>query len=250
MKISHYLRVCPSVLFVATVLWACGDKKSGDTDSKSQTPAAREHAAFRESLRDSAAYYADRADLLKAQVDTLNSRFETLNAQLEIDDREEYVEIYRVAKGWKGYDTMAGTGIIARLLENGTVEVVASSSAGPFLYVSLSAGSKSISTSPVPEGGGLNYTTGGISRVTFIGPDALALCRFADEHKGETLTLTYKGAKDYSVKLTGKQAEMLSLLGEVTVLKNELDQLNKDYMVAYNKQILYENEVNKNQSAR
>ncbi len=251
MKIFKFKKSALS-LGLCTVLCAgaagCGTD-SKDAKGDGMTPAAREHAAMRASLRDSAALYRQRAEELQPQIEALQAEFDSLSGILELDARPEYVEHYRVAKGWKGYDTMAGTGILARLLENGDIEVVASSASGSFTSVTLSSGGESATTQSVAEGSGLNYTVGNVTRVTFIGADASALCGFAAAHKGSPLKLTYNGAKTSSVTLTSRQADMLAFIGEIVEVKNRLDQLDKSYIVAFNKQTLYENEVRKDSVA-
>lgn len=237
--------IVPYGLVVLMSSAVCGCGSSGDKNGDSLTPAARQHAALRASLRDSAAFYSQSAAEIESELDSVKSEFEILVSGMDATDRGDYVEIYRVAKGWRGYDTMAGTGVLARLLENGDVEVVASSASGPFSSVTLSADGESVVTKPVKEGGGLNYTVGNITRVTFIGADALALCDFAEEHKGETMTLSYVGAKTSVLKLSSSQADMLAFFGRITAVKKRLDTLERAYMVAFNKQMLYQSEVRK-----
>lgn len=237
-------------LCAALCAGASGCSGEGSEDGgRKMTAAAREHAAMRASLKDSAALYKERAEALQPQIEALSAEFDSLVNNLEVDARPEYVEHYRVAKGWKGYDTMAGTGILARLLENGDVEVVVSSTAAPFSSVTLSSGSESVSTQSVAKGSGLNYTVGKVTRVTFIGADAAALCDFAAAHEGSPLTLSCRGASSSSFRLSDRQAAMLSLIGRTVAVKKRLDDLEKSYMVAFNKQSLYENEVRKDSIA-
>ncbi len=234
------------VFLVCLPVCGCGSKEEHADRSSA---AARRHASMRASLHDSVALYTEKSLMLESKIDSAKKQFDELVSKMEATSPEEYVEIYRVLRGWRGYDTMAGTGIIARLLENGDVEVVASSASGPFSSVSLSAGGESVSTQPVKSGSGLNYTVGNVTRVTFIGADALALCDFAEAHEGDALTLTYNGSKTSVLKLTPSQAEMLSFFGRITAAKKQLDTYEKSYMVAFNKQMLYRSEVRKDSVA-
>lgn len=249
MKLFGKTIVRTAAVAVGLCLAAASCGSDGEKKETKMTKAAQEHAAMRASLKDSAALYKQRTESLLPKMEELQKEFETLNLQFEIDNRADYVEIYRVAKGWKGYDTMSGTGILARLLENGETEVVVSSAAGKFSSVALSGGGQSVATQPVKDNSGLNYTVGNVTRVTFIGADAKALCNFADAHRNDALTLTFRGASTSSIKLSKSQTDMLALFGRVATVNHDLDSVNRCYMTAFNKMTLYEDEVRKDSAA-
>lgn len=237
-------------IFVASLALAsasCGKGGGGSADSL--TPAARQRARMRDSLRDSVALYGARASALQAEIDTLATQFDTLLAQFEIDDRKEYVEHYRVARGWRGYDTMSRTGLLARMLEDGSIELIATSTSAPFTSISLSSGGDSANTASVSPGSGLNYTVGGVTRVAFAGADARSLCDFAARHEGSLLTLTFHGKGTQTLTLSAEQCAMLSLMARATDTKERLDRLEREHMVAFNKWQLYTAEVNKDSIA-
>ena len=239
MKLLKYS--LPALLLGSLLTGGCkSDEKSGE-----MTPAAREHAAFRASLRDSMNLYNSSAASLKSETDTLQKEFEALYSRLEVDDRKEYVEIYRVAKGWKNYDTMSGTGLLARILENGNVEVIASSDKGSFSSIELSSEGDRFITEKVPESAGFNYTVGNQSRVTFSGNDALAICNFALSHKDSAIKVIFRGAKSNTISLTNAQIEMLAIIAETVGIKEKLDKTQAEYMKAFNKYNLYLEEVRK-----
>lgn len=166
-----------------------------------------------------------------------------------MDTREEYVEHYRVARGWRGYDTMSKTGILARMLEDGTVEIVATNTSIPFVSITLSADGESVKSDDVQRGSDLNYTVGNTTRAAFMGEDAQRLCDFASRHVDGSVTLSFNGAKSQRIVLSQRQKGMLAIFSRVISAKQQLDSLQRGFMVAFNKMQLYRNEVTKDSIA-
>lgn len=245
MKYQGILSGVCAALLSGAVISCGGEGKNAD----SLTPAARQHAAMRASLRDSVEKYSRLASSLQAEIDTLTPRFNSLLDCFEMDIRPEYVEHYRVARGWKGYDTMSATGILARLTEDGTPELIATNSGMPFTSVSVEADGDKASTSPVAQGTDLNYTVGNVTRVAFIGDDALRLCRFAAARGQSDIRLVYSGKTSSAITLSRKQKDMLALMARAIDTKQRLDSLERKHMAAFNKMQLYQGEVNKDSTA-
>lgn len=237
------MKAIKSYYAVTVLLTLCGFAScSGGSGDKESTQAAKQHAAMRASLRDSVTHYAARVESLQARINELQPAMDSLLTLFEMDIRPEYVEHYRVARGWSGYDTMAATGILARLTENGTPELIASYKGGKFNALELSDGvnkcALSVVTSP-----DLNYTVGGVTRVAFMGDEVLAFCRFVADNEGESLKVRFVGGNAGSIELTQAQKSMLALMARAIDTQKEIDELNRGIMVAFNKQQLYANEV-------
>lgn len=222
-------------------LASCGSKSDKPAET---TRAARQHAAMRASLRDSAALYASRLSQIQALIDARQPKLDSLLSLFEMDVRPEYVEHYRVARGWRGYDTMASTGILARITEDGTPELIASSASGKFNSLELTDGSQSVALAPVTSSD-LNYTVGGMTRVAFMGDEVLELCRFAAVNEGKPLKVVYKGGVGGTLTLSASQKSMLALIARTFDTQKEIESLNRQFTVAFNKQQLYEGEVRK-----
>lgn len=225
-------------------LGMAGNKKTSTLQSQQSIPQPSQPSVA-EMLQDSVAIYRAQAEELLPEVESLKKEFDSLNNKLVTDNGTEGIEKYRVLPGWKGYDPMSKSGIIARLLESGDIEIVATSTSGAFSSISLSAGGQSVSTGSVSSGSGLNYTVGNTTRVTFIGKEALNLCNFAKSHSNSTITLNFKGGSNSSVSLSKSQTEMLATFASILDAESKYEAARKKYMLAYNKMTFYDEEAKK-----
>lgn len=232
------------ILPVAGILLiACADKK--DHAAEGATKAYRDHKAWRASLKDSVDSLKVLYDLNIEQTDVLHSEFEQSVSLFDVISDPVLVEKYRVLKGWKGYDSTAGTGVLARLLEDNTIELIVSCAGERFTSITLESESQKVASETVPEGNALNTTIGSVCRVAFN--NAAPLAEFVYDHKDENVLLRFSNGK--SIVLTSGQKNMIAATWHLLSTQKRLNELEAQQIVLYNKINIFESEVAKDSLA-
>lgn len=253
---------------IMSLFCSCGDSKEKE---------ARECLNLAEKQFESAQY-----DSALATLDTLDVHFasevkvrreglrlrpriiekKTLNSLEEIDrqiaeltiESENFKEhLKHVPDAFEGYYTtvsLAGkipsenSGLYARMTTEGLFTVVASSTKNVLSEgVTLSAGNESASTPAVAPDGERNDRSRGVEIINFMPGECDTLGSFATSHIGEQITLTFNGAKPYSITLPKDQAEALSEVHKASKIfsalrkaLNEKNRLEKQLIVSRSQQ--------------
>lgn len=137
------------------------------------------------------------------------------------------IEGYYVAKGTDPAAATETTGVQARMSPEGMFYLVSCLKGRTVnsTSVSLSAGGESASTSAVPFDRERNDRSMGAEVITFITAECEDLGRFASEHRGLPLTLTFNGSGSYSMPLPAKSADAIATVYECAKTR-------RDFMVA------------------
>lgn len=230
------------ILIVPVIaLLLCGCDLKNDKKDNGPTRAALDHKAWRASLTDSVDSLHNLYDIDALRIDTLHMAIEkTATKFVEVSD-PMLVEKYKVLNGWQGYDTTSGTGVLARLLEDDTIELVVTSTAGKFSSITLSSEGESVSAGPVERGGALNATVGNVNRVAFNNAESVA--EFVWNHQGRPVTMRFSNGA--SIALSENQKNMIGQTWYLLNLQKELNELERHQVVIYNKIELFKSEVAK-----
>lgn len=213
--------------------WLCacsGAGGSADSAADPGTSVEDRRQAWCASLRDSVESLQGEYDACQEQVESLRGRFASLLDRFEIVDDPMLVEPYRVAKGWRGYDTTGRQGVLSRVLEDGSIEMVVTA-AGDFSSMTLSSGGGSVSSQTVPAGSSLHTSMGQLTRVAFN--NAAPLAAFVAEHVDDPVTMTLSSGKSFP--LSGAQRRMIADTWEFSALLDRIHELEKRESVIYNK---------------
>lgn len=156
----------------------------------------------------------------------------TVEKQIEADSLKRLfqwvsnpVEGYYIIKG-QGTKVDGTTGLQARLMQDGTLYMISSLASNKVGHtsVSLSAGGESVTSTTVAHDGERNDRSSGTEIITFAGSECQPLAEFVATHKGEPISLTFNGAKSYTVTLSPSQANAIAAawnFGEaMTTLRN------------------------------
>lgn len=246
-SLPKYLLEGLAALILSVAALFSGACSRSDKDADSLTPAARQHAQWRASLADSVTKYEQLQADIQAQLDSLLPRTASLADEFDAITDPVLVEKYRVPRGWKNYDTTSGTGILARVLEDNSVEIIATCAAGPFQAVTLSSGTASFTSKSIPVDGEINQNINGTGRLAINGHEATAIARMAASSEN-TLTLSYISASGKplaKITLSQKQKQMLSDVARLHSSQQLMDSLNRAYTIAFNKMQLYLSETEK-----
>ena len=225
------LLALPVALLLGTAACSSG---GGGSDSADRPVSAYE--AWRASLTDSVDSLQHLYDTYTVQTDSLFTRLSEVASGFEAVTDPVLVEKYRVCKGWRGHDTWS-PGIFARVLEDNTVEVVATAK-GDFSAITLSADGQSVTSQSVPRGD-LHATIAGLTRVAFN--RASDLVQFVAEHTASPITLRYGSGS--SLTLTEGQKQMLAATWALHSTQGKLNNLERQQSIVYNKLEMFRTEV-------
>lgn len=121
------------------------------------------------------------------------------------------VEGYWIGKSSNNPNFLNTTGVQGRVSELGEFYLVSSMNpAGNHTAVSLSDGSTTVSTPEVPYDGESNYRLNGSEVITFSPAQSDTIGQFAFNHADRPLTLTFRGKRSKSVKLSAAQVTALA----------------------------------------
>lgn len=183
-------------------------------------------------------------------------QLETVDRQLAelIIESDKFKETLKhVPDAFEGYYTtaeLAGkvpaekSGLYARMTPDGLFTVVASSTKSALSEgVSLSASGSSVSTPAVPHDGERNDRSRGVEIINFMPGECDTLGTFAQAHIGEPVTLTFNGAKTYSMPLPAEQVQALATVHAASKVfsalrrtQNEKNRLEKQLQIARSQQ--------------
>lgn len=230
---KHFFLAIPLAL-----LAACSSTDKAADSAASTAARVDRRAEWITALRDSVdslqrTYNAtlDYADASRAEFEALLERFEIVNDPM-------LVEQYRVVRGWKDYDTTGRQGVLSRVLEDGTIEIVATI-AGDFNSISISNGHESVSTSPVPAGDALHTNIGNLTRVAFN--NSADVAEFVYSHKAEPLKIAFSNGKSFD--LSQAQKDMIADTYNFSLSEKRMSELDKQKTVIYNKLLLCQDKL-------
>ena len=147
--------------------------------------------------------------VLAVAVDSLKARLEWVPNQIE------------------GYYAAAGaqlppTGIEARINPDGVFYIVSSLSGHNVAHsaISLTADGATATSASVPRDGERNRVEGSTEIVHFVGAEADTIGKFAQEHAGRPMTLTFNGTSSFSRPLTmGEQQQLLDVYNYASAMR-------------------------------
>lgn len=220
-----------TVLAVACLCACTGTGGEGGRDGRpAPETAADRRQAWRAALADSVDSLQRLHEECQKQAEAARMRLEALVERFEVADDPMLVEQYRVARGWRGYDTTGKQGLLARVLEDGSTEIVATC-AGDFSHITLGCGGESVRSASVPPGSALHSHRGGLTRVAFN--DADELTGFVSGHADGQVSLTFSNGKSFT--LSEAQKRMMADTHELSTLLRQVNGLGRQESVIYNK---------------
>lgn len=132
-------------------------------------------------------------------------------------ENPRYVEGFTICNGWQNHYPLSSTGMLARMTESESFELVASLSGGTFNRITVSAGNASATSATVEWDQALNYRSGNLNTVAFGGKEADEIGRIVAEASGSPVSVTYSGGKGgRTVTLKKDAAEMIAATWRLT----------------------------------
>lgn len=208
-----------------TALLACG--ATGCGKSKKKEAIAENRQKWEESLKDSVAALESRYDSIQKTLESRRDEVEELLPSFSRVDNPRYVDGFYIDSEWKDRYPLQQTGIVARILDDESIELVAACSGNRFTAIELSGDGWSRRTATVEPDQALNRTFGGLTTVAFSGPetDSIAMSLAGAP---APVTITYLGASPKSASLTPAQARMLTLTARLWDGRRQVRQAEKE----------------------
>lgn len=121
------------------------------------------------------------------------------------------IEGYYVVKG-QGTKIDGTTGLQARLMQDGTLYMISSLATNKVGHtsVTLSSGGESVTSKTIAHDGERNDRSSGTEIITFAGSECEPLAKFVADHQGESISLTFNGAKSHTITLSKSQADAIA----------------------------------------
>lgn len=231
------MRLIWTIIF-AMVLYSCtkNDNQSTPLQSNQEAnqPTGQNQSApqnvWAESLSDSITLFSSEYEEITLEKEKLYANLDQLLTHFELVNDPIYVEPYRVVSGWKEYDTFTRQGILGRVLEDGTIEIIVTAQ-GDFNSITFSSSSGSVTSEKVASGNALHTQTDGLTRVAFN--NASQLAGFVATHINEPITLQTSAGKTFT--LSGAQKQMLSYIFQFAQASEEISKLEQNENRLYNK---------------
>lgn len=222
------------------ILTSCGNT------GKEPSEAAQKHSSWIESLEDSVKNLQSEMERINAEIDMNKNRVDSLLPMFDVIDNPRYVEKYSVYKGWKNYDTGSKTGVLIRLCENATLEMIATWQGGFFDHVNLLAEGETVSTGVVPYDKALNYRIGSTNIVAFKGKEVNDICRLVSDNESADVKMTFVGNKSQkTIVLTKTQKEMIAATFRLWNCSNEVNLGNMRLQLLAEKMKIFETHIQK-----
>lgn len=142
-------------------------------------------------------------------------KYEQAKGKMTFINNPELVEGYWVATSVAKNNFMESTGLQGRVDQSGDFYLISEvNGAGNLHHTSITLAlpsGESASSGLVPYDGELNYRIGGSETVTFSWVKADEIGRFAAEHAGQSMTLTFNGENGKTKKITLKEKDTMAL---------------------------------------
>lgn len=233
------LSLCLSLLLLAS----CGGKK--------QSEAAQRHEQWLMSLNDSIDKLRQRLQIINDSITLLHSQVDEQLAQFERMDNARWVEGFTIYKGWSGRYPLTSTGIVARITEDESLELVAALSNATFESIRIDAGSQSATSQRVPHDQALNYRAGSLNTVAFSGPKADSVAMVVAMNPDADAIVTFFGNQKSGIhKLTAAEKEMIAATWRLSDTHKRANRLERELPLINEKIKIYQLKATPRDSVR
>lgn len=241
-KSIHIFVKCCCLLAGAVIMQNCSqepkDNRVDTTANNNVTEQINPHHKAISVLKDSVASLQRQDSVLSCDIEQVAMRFSSLMSDFKIINDPLLVEPYRVLSGWEKHDTYSKPGIMARVLEDSSIEVIVTAAAD-FSSIILSCQDESVNSATVPAGNALHKTIGAYTRVAFNNDERLA--QFVAEHVNETVRLRCNSGQEF--ELSQAQKQMMADNYNFASTQRHLTELDRQKTVISNKLHYYEQKL-------
>lgn len=216
------------ILLAGAMILSLGACKKYDGEKS-----ARQREGWIESLNDSIADISSRRASDSARIEQLREDIATRISDFATVDNPREVEPYYILKKFRGSYPLQSTGIAARMMKNEQIELVASLRGHRFDAIRVSVGGNTAESDVVPADQALNYTSGGLTTVSFTGAKADSICILVSGNQAASISLSYlqNGVVRQSVTLSDSQKEWIASTWRVCGAEKEIHLLERRMLV-------------------
>lgn len=143
-------------------------------------------------LQDSIAAAQHAIDSCENQLSIETDQVDEWLRDFTVVDNPREVEHFYIFQGWQKRYPLQNTGIVARISNGETLELIAALKNGTFDSITAEAGEATASTAVVPNDQALNYRRDGLTTVMFSGPEADAVAKLIADNELNKVTIIFK----------------------------------------------------------
>lgn len=183
---------------------------------------------YERSLGDSVTVLQSRIDSCSNAIATLRDNQGVWLRDFETVSNPREAAPYLIYRGFRNRYPPTGTGLIARLAENGQFELVASISGTRFTSIAVTSGSATATSEIIPADQALNYMAGNLNTVLFTGPKADSIGHLIADNELNPLTVSFiNGRAVGSWKIPDSYAKMITASYELYHTQTEINRLER-----------------------
>lgn len=157
-----------SAILTAVLLASCAGGTADKDKAKND---------YRKSLSDSITAAQKRIDSCESRITLLTEDVSRRLQDFSIVDNAKEVESYYILTGWQNRYPLQSTGLVARISNGESLELIAALKGSTFNSIKVESGSDSAASSVVPHDQALNYRREGLNTVMFAGEAADSVAR-------------------------------------------------------------------------
>ncbi|MDE6339176.1 MAG: hypothetical protein K2K97_05245, partial [Muribaculaceae bacterium] len=178
MKKSLYSLVLP-----LAILCSCSGNGAKDRE--------RAQNEYRQALTDSIDVARRGIDSCENQLKITSDQVNTWMRDFTVVNNPREVESYYIFQGWQNRYPLQSTGLVARISNGETLELIAALKGSTFNSITVEAEQKSASSAVVPHDQALNYRRDGLNTIMFSGPEAGAVAELIGDNELNNVTVIF-----------------------------------------------------------
>lgn len=201
-----------------------GCSSSGKKNEKLE----QQRLSFEAEMADSLALYQSRLDSLQGAIPRMMTEVDSMLRNFDRVENPREVEGYYILRSARKNYPLEQTGLIARITNNETLEIIAALRGGFFDHIEVSDGTSTATSAVVPHDQALNYRIGNFTTVAFTGPEADEVARLiAESTNAPTVTFLNPG-KTGSLKLSEQQRSTISETYRLYAKRRQINAAEKE----------------------
>lgn len=172
-------------LISSTFLCACSGKNAKEDKDKARNE-------YRQALKDSIDVIKFDIDSCENQLQIMSDNVNNMIRDFTVVNNAREVEGYYIFQGWQNRYPLQSTGLVARISNGESLELIAAYKGATFNSITVESGQHSASSALVPYDQAINYRNGDLNTVMFSGPEADAVAELIANNDLNNISVIFK----------------------------------------------------------
>lgn len=216
-----------TIFYILFAALACGSLTGCGNKKKQQAEIEREKWIM--SLNDSIITYKKQVNDINVLLDETRQEVNGIIGQFDYVNNTREVEGYHILTGWAKRYPLDRTGLVARVTEDGRLELLATLTGANFNEIAVMAGGQTVGSDVVPHDQALNYRAGNLNRVCFTGNRADSIGALISAYDDSDVDIVYmNGTKTGALRMPADQRDMVARTWRLFDAERRMHQLEKE----------------------